>query len=109
MTNAMIILLESVKLMEDGKIGTTGRAFEIENADGTKKTLMEPEQIHTFARWKALGFSVKKGEKAVAKFPIWKCAIKKSEDELTEEDKRLFMKLSAFFSAAQVEKSAAGA
>lgn len=66
------------------------------------------EEIHTFERWKELGFSVKKGEKSTIKFPIWKYGKPKTEqneDGKTEIVKGgyCFMKMSAFFTAAQVE------
>ena len=108
MTNAMIILMESVKLMEQGLIGSTGRSFTVQDVDGSERVLMEPEPIHTFAHWKDLGYCVKKGEHAVAKFAIWKGAEKavKDEDgnETGEKATRMFMKTACFFSAAQVEK-----
>jgi len=108
MTNEMIILWESVKLMEQGLLGTTGRTFTVTAEDGSERVLQEPEAIHTFSHWKELGFSVKKGEHALAKFPIWKGveqAVKDDEGNATEPTRktRLFMKTSAFFSAAQVE------
>lgn len=66
------------------------------------------DEIHTFERWKELGFSVKKGEKSTIKFPIWKYGKPKTEqneDGKTEIVKGgyCFMKMSAFFTAAQVE------
>lgn len=103
----MIILWERVKLMEQGLLGTTGRTFTVTAEDGSERVLQEPEAIHTFSHWKELGFSVKKGEHALAKFPIWKGSEQVVKDEngnATDEMKtRLFMKTSAFFSAAQVE------
>ena len=64
--------------------------------------------------WKQLGYQVKKGQKAVASFTIWKHTSKKEEMEVTYTDgtkgieevdnSRMFMKLSSFFSASQVEK-----
>lgn len=70
--------------------------------------LLDPaHEIHTFQRWKALGYSVKKGEHAIAKFAIWKMGTKtKKADDGSEEEittGRCFMKTSAFFSTAQVE------
>ena len=66
------------------------------------------EEIHTFERWKALGFSVKKGEKSDIKFAIWKYAGKKKVDEETgietEENPHCFMKTACFFKQSQVEK-----
>lgn len=66
------------------------------------------EEIHTFEKWKSLGFAVKKGEKSTIKFPIWKYGQPKTEeneDGKTEIVKGgyCFMKTSAFFTAAQVE------
>ena len=71
------------------------------------------EEIHTFQRWKALGYSVKKGEHAVAKFAIWKMGTGKRKNDDGEEEEtttgRMFMKTSAFFSTRQVEPLAARA
>ena len=58
--------------------------------------------IHTYQTWKELGFQVKKGQKAVAKFPIWKFIAGKKTDEEKEED-RMIMKSAAWFTASQVE------
>lgn len=65
-----------------------------------------PEPIHTFQKWKSLGYSVKKGEKSDIKFPIWKHTSKKSIDDNNEEKEEtsMFMKMSAFFRFSQVEK-----
>lgn len=107
MTNATIILNESVQLMNDGILAGTGKVVTIENADGTKQQIELPEPIHTFQAWKSLGYKVKKGEKAVAKFPIWKHTSKTVVDEGTKEESEktsIFMKTAAFFKASQVEK-----
>lgn len=106
MTNERIILDESVRLMKEGKLAGTGRFVTVENEDGTNKQIEIPEDIHTFAMWKQLGYSVKKGEKAIAKFPIWKHTSKKVENEDGEEEERtnMFMKTAAFFKFSQVEK-----
>lgn len=114
MTNEMIILKQSVALAEQGIIKYTDQKIEVTDQDGNKKELYLPEQIHTYAGWKALGFQVKKGSKAVAKFEIWKCASKKVEEKgkdirtgevVTEEveTKRMFRKLSYWFTQEQVE------
>lgn len=122
MTNAMIILTESVKLMEDGVLEGTGVFMEVEDADGNKKQLEMPEQIHTFAVWKSMGYSVKKGERAIAKFPIWKYTTKMLDvntgdpetDKMNAEinvqggKSNMFMKVAAFFKYSQVEKIAEG-
>ncbi len=68
------------------------------------KKITVDEDIHTFQHWKNLGFSVRKGEKAVAKFPIWKMGTRKNKETKEEEETgHLFMKVSAFFSSSQVE------
>lgn len=77
MTNAQIIFNESIELMENGIIGNTGRKIIVENEDGEKKEMLEPESIHTYAGWKAIGRQVKKGEKCIATFMIWKHTTKK--------------------------------
>lgn len=109
MTNAMIILMESVKLMEDGIIGTTGRYVEIEQADGTTRKLMEPEPIHTYKTWKALGYQVKRGEKNIAQITIWQKGKGKQQPEESDEEQprqatgRMFRKTAYFFKASQCE------
>ena len=104
MTNEQIIFNDSVELMKRGQIGKTGRQFEAEDATGNQTMLDDAEAIHTFQKWKAKGFCVKKGEKAVAQFYIWKCVAKETENSegMTEEQKRMFMKKASFFSASQV-------
>ena len=105
MTNQMIILLTSIDLMKEGKLRGTGEFIEVKKEDGTKMMLELPEEIHTFNGWKARGFAVKKGEKSSIKFPIWKHTSKKvkAEDGKEDESCHMFMKVSAFFTAAQVE------
>jgi predicted transcriptional regulator len=103
MTNEQIIFEKRCELMDAGIIGTTGRYYNVVDEDGNEKRLMEPEEIHTFSAWKALGYGVKRKEKAVAKFPIWKYVEKKKEAEEQEEE-RVFLKMSCFFSFSQVEK-----
>ena len=64
------------------------------------------EEIHTFAKWKSLGYAVKCGEKCVVKLTIWKHTTKQITLENGEnvEDAKMFMKTAAFFSTSQVEK-----
>ena len=110
MTNAQIIMNESINLLDNGIIKGTGRMLEalIVDKDGneTKKMVEEPEAIHTYAVWKQLGFQVKKGEKAKASFVIWKCvSSKKNEEEADEQpENKMFMKKAHFFTIDQVEK-----
>lgn len=110
MTNAEIIERESILLLQQGKIGTTGRVFKttVIDKDGNEqeREFPEPEAIHTFAHWKSLGYRVKKGEHAVARFTIWKCASKTAtDDDGNEIDlSKMFPKTACFFSRSQVEE-----
>ena len=62
------------------------------------------EPIHTFQKWKELGFSVKKGEKSQDRITIWKYSSKKKADEDQDvEDGHCFMKTACFFRLSQVE------
>ena len=104
MTNAMIILYESVKLMEAGVLKGTGRYVEVQDKNGETKRLEIPEAIHTYNAWKDLGYQAKKGEKAVAQFTIWKYRAGKHNEETDEvEQAKMFMKKASFFTAAQVQ------
>lgn len=75
--------------------------------DGEKITMMEPEPIHTYTKWKELGYQVQKGEKAITSFMIWKYAIKKGQEqeqeskdtESNENKGKMFMKKASFFLA----------
>ena len=86
MTNAEIVALEWALLVGNGVISSD-------------------EEIHTFQKWKSLGYSVKRGEKAVASFTIWKHTTK-TDKESGEESASMFMKKAHFFSTSQVEKIA---
>ena len=102
MTNEMIIANAAQQLAEAGAIKYTGRVFKARDAAGQVIELKETEAIHTYNAWKALGFQVQRGQKAVAKLTIWKHATK-TDEETGEEESRMFMKTAAFFSASQVE------
>lgn len=82
MTNAEIVAMNMVTLINEGKMTID-------------------EDIHTFQKWKAMGYSVRKGEKAIAKFPIWKYTVKEKDGE---EEAHTFMKMSCWFSTSQVER-----
>lgn len=126
MNNAQIIFNESIELMKNGIIGTTGRQITIEyEKDGEviKEVVNEPEAIHTYKEWQKLGLQVQKGQKAIAKFTIWMYTDKKSNLTKEEADKineiaeginaqegdevhsngHYYMKQAAFFKASQVE------
>ena len=98
MTNAQIIEEAKEMLFADGVLTM--------NDDG------EIQEIHTYQAWKKQGFQVKKGETAVAKFPVWKFTKSKKQaeeeadnkDEVEQKGKGFFFKkLSAFFTEDQVE------
>lgn len=108
MTNAMIILLESVKLMEAGIIKGSG----IKGLTPEGKEIELPEQIHTYQAWKSLGYQVKKGSKAVAQFPVWKYITGKMKEaevrddvdvEKNENKGYCHMRVASFFTKEQVE------
>ena len=113
MTNAMIIFWQSVELMNAGVLESTGRVLTTELPDGSTKEIMEPEPIHTFACWKSLGYSVKKGEHGIAQFPIWKGSEKVVTDsdgnDTDKTELKMFRKNAFFFKASQVEKTEARA
>ena len=117
MTNQMIILMESVKLMEQGILKPTGEKIVVKMQDGKEKELDVPEEIHTFQHWKSLGYRVMKGQKSIAKFPVWKHTGRKMEtmvdsegNEVQAADRgRMYMKTAAFFSREQVEEIPADA
>lgn len=106
-TNAMIIFNAQMELLAQGKIGTTGRTVIVQFEDGERE-IPEPEEIHTFAHWKERGYSVKKGEHAIAAFPIWKYTSKAAgaSEEEAQEKGYCFMKKAFWFKASQVEKIA---
>ena len=108
-TNEMIILDHAQQLAEEGKIAYTGNTVTLETVDGEGIVFKETKQIHTYARWKAMGFQVRRGEKAVAKFKVWKHVAGKKKDDDGEEKTaeagrgKMFFKQAAFFSVAQVD------
>lgn len=118
MTNSEIIFQERTKLLKAGLIKGTGRfiTMVVINAEGDEeeKQFEIPEELHTYASWKKLGYKVKNGEHAIAKFPIWKYTTKKVLDDNKQvvldeagnemETSNMFMKVSAFFSESQVER-----
>lgn len=93
MTNEQIIFSAQIELLNAGKISADENGV--------------PEEIHTFQRWKAEGFHVRKGSKAVAELHIWKLAAKKKSDNATDDaddndEPKFFLKKAFFFSASQV-------
>lgn len=103
MTNEQIILNTRFELMEQGIISGTGRKIIVEDENGNKKELEEPEQIHTYKGWQECKRQVRKGEKAIVSTLIWKHTIKKKEDE-EAEDEKMFMTKAFFFKESQTEQ-----
>ena len=102
MKNEYTILIQKEELAKEGKIKYTGRVLRFETPTGETIEYRETEQIHTFAEWKNKGYKVIKGQKAVAKFPIWIPTKKKTDNNKMEI--RFWLKNSAWFSKSQVEK-----
>ena len=89
--------------MEEGVLQGTGNTITVENEEGEKIELEEPEEIHTYAGWKALNRQVKKGEKSIATIIIWKHTTKKAKDKDEEEQENMFMTKAFFFKECQTE------
>lgn len=106
MTNEMIIFNESIRLMKEGMLEGTGEFLTFKYDDGHTEEIEVPEPIHTYQAWKTLGYHVRRGEKAIAKFTIWKHTSKKIEDDSGEKatENHMFMKMAAFFKMSQVER-----
>lgn len=99
MTNAQIVQIESFKLMEAGIL--KGSGVYGQTLDG--KTVELPEEIHTYQSWKALGYQVQRGQKAIAQFPIWKYVRGKKNDEDVSEGYCRMVNAS-FFKKSQVQE-----
>lgn len=109
MTNEQIIYNKQLELLKCGKIGTTGRVINGQDAEGNAIQIEEPEPIHTYAGWREHGYQVKRGQKAIATFNIWKCAKKRKKEKENEENSEekkeyMFLTKAFFFSQKQVEK-----
>ena len=109
MTNEEIIMNERFRLMESGIIGTTGKTVTITDKNGPKKSLPEPEDIHTYSGWRERGFQVKRGEHAVTRIRIWKHIARKLKDEDKEPKERMIATTACFFKNSQVEPMERGA
>lgn len=109
MTNEQIILRARLSLAAQGVIGTTGNSIGYLNENGEETTCIEPEPIHTYTAWKEIGYQVRKGEKAVASFPIWKYTVKKGKTPEEEDQSHMFMKTAHFFKRSQVDPIASRA
>lgn len=112
MTNAEIIFSNSIQLMKEGVLEGTGEMLTVKYDDGHSEVIEVPEPIHTYQAWKTQGYQVRRGEKAIAKFTIWKYTEKKAIEDnpeiaVKEGDTingKMIMKIAAFFKMSQVEK-----
>lgn len=85
MTNKELVIYEKLFLVENGLLDSID------------------DDLYTYAEWLKRGFRVKKGEKAVASFPIWK-HVNKKNIETGEEYSKIVMKTAYFFTRKQVER-----
>ena len=95
--------------MNAGELKGSGTRAKVE-IEGKLEEIELPEEIHTFNGWKERGYSVKKGEHSRIKFSIWKHTVREKKPEEKNGSKaddvpveNMFLKLSAFFTFAQVE------
>jgi len=110
-TNAQIVDNAKRQLYAEGVLKGTGRMLEFQDAEGKTIYLPEVEDIHTFQVWKQMGYSVRKGEHAIARFSIWKYSAgkKMTDDDADPENTgrgHCFLKEACWFSASQVEAQA---
>lgn len=85
------------------------------NADDYFSAMLAAETFHTFAEWKRLGYSVKKGQKAAITCNLWKYTDKPGKatreaaaaagEDAPESDPHFYMAKAHLFHALQVEKS----
>ena len=71
------------------------------------------EKIHTFSAWKAAGYIVKKGEHAIACFPVWKYKESRrnndndddgDNDGEQETTGKMYLRKAFWFKVSQVER-----
>jgi hypothetical protein len=67
------------------------------------------EEVHTYARWKQLGYKVKSGEKALFSTRLWKIVNKSAStyaerEETAEVVHNMYMCKAYLFGKSQVEK-----
>lgn len=85
------------------------------NADDYFNAMLAAETFHTFAEWKRMGFSVKKGQHAALVCNLWKYTDKPGKatreaaaqagQDAPESDPHFYMAKAHLFNALQVEKS----
>ena len=83
--------------------------------EGTFTAMLAADQFHTFAEWKRMGYSVKKGAKSAITCQLWKYtdkpgkAVREAAEaagkDAPETDPHFYMAKAHLFHALQVEKS----
>lgn len=86
-----------------------------ETPDGIFYAALAAETFHTFAEWKRMGYSVKKGQHAALVCDLWKYTDKpgraareaaaEAGDDAPESDPHFYKQKSHLFHALQVQKS----
>lgn len=73
MKNENIIMEERLHLLDEGKLGTTGRRIKFKPSFTDKEMIWsEPEEIHTLKYWEKLGYKLKENEQPITSLEIWK-------------------------------------
>ena len=109
-TNAEIVTMEQLRLLEEGILHYTGRKLKGTNMlTGEECEIDEIQPLNTIAAWNKLGYKVIKGEHPIAQFSIWKYSNRKPKEEDGEEVQKsgrgyCYMKMSNFFTDTQVVK-----
>ena len=110
MTNEMIIMMESVRLMKEGVIKGTGKFAEAK-INGKIEKFEIPEEIHTYERWRKMGYQVQKGQTSFIKFKVWfytgrngrSQEVEEGAENSTQQRGKCYMRMTAFFTADQVK------
>lgn len=102
-------------LSRRGSVTITVDPESSENPEDIFTALLAAETFHTFAEWKRMGYSVKKGQHAALVCNLWKYTEKPGKaareaaaeagQDAPETDPHFYMARSHLFSRLQVEKS----
>ena len=105
---------EEQVLARRGSVTITVDPESSENPEDIFTALLAAETFHTFAEWKRMGYSVKKGQHAALVCNLWKYTEKpgkaareaaaESGQDALETDPHFYMARSHLFSRLQVEK-----
>ena len=108
-TNAEIVTMEQLRLLEEGVLHYTGRKLKGINLAGEECEIDEIQPLNTVAAWNKLGYKIIKGQHPIARFSIWTPSKRKPKEEDGEEVQKsgrryCYMKMSNFFTDTQVVK-----